>query len=149
MADSAETPRTGAVWPEDGIAERIKKVRKELDLSVEELSALTARFDIEPGRPEAERGISVPTLYRYEANGSKPGARELRILCYALDKSPNWLLLGEEWDREQEVDSRIAGLVRDLLTASSEPRILLRGNQGRREMHILQLSDIKARRQGA
>lgn len=149
MADSVETPKTGSAWPEDGIAERIKKVRKELDLSVEELSALTARFDIEPGRPEAERGISVPTLYRYEANGSKPGARELRILCYALDKSPNWLLLGEEWDRDQEADSKIAKLVRDLLSASTTPGFALRSNQGRREMHLLQVSDIKARRQGS
>lgn len=153
MTETATTQPPYALSSEEGIAERIKRARKALDLTVEDLSAATALFDV--GDREGERGVSVPTLYRYEANGTKPGARELRLLCFALNISPNMLLLGEEWDRDQEQDSRLARHFRELLVIASgiEPlerdggASLLRKTNGQRaEWHASVIDEVKRRR---
>lgn len=41
-------------------------------------------------------GISRSVLFGYEAGRTKPGAREIRLLCEALQVSPNKLLFGVE-----------------------------------------------------
>jgi len=82
----------GYVPPEAGIGERIRKRRAEIQdgLSVEDLSRLSRLVD------HGEQGVSKASLHRYESGQAMPGAREIRILCEALDVSANWLLLGAE-----------------------------------------------------
>ena len=76
--------------PEDGIWERVRDKRKELGLSVQDLSRLTALYDYWGGN-----GVSRSMLARYEnPDGFKPGAREIGLLCAALDVSADWLVLG-------------------------------------------------------
>ncbi len=41
-------------------------------------------------------GLSRTVLINYEAGRHKPGARELRLLCDALEVSPNQLIYGSE-----------------------------------------------------
>lgn len=80
------------VAPEHGIGDRIKEARQRpaYDLSVEALSRLCRESDGEG------QGITPTTLLRYEQGKVFPGAREIRILCDALDVSADWLLFGVE-----------------------------------------------------
>ena len=79
--------------PEEGIGERVRKERKNIGLSVQDLSRLTAEYDY--WAPEGKRGISPSMLSRYEKPGGfKPGAREIGLLCAALKVSADWLVLG-------------------------------------------------------
>lgn len=91
--------------PERGIAERIKQLRNELGISVEELSELTAEYDYSDSE---RKGISVASLYRYEKGDREPGAREIRLLADALKRSPTWLVLGREWDEGEDAKVRLA-----------------------------------------
>lgn len=78
--------------PEDGIGGRIKAKRTELNLNVEELARLTESYDYrEHGKG---KGISASMLRRYESGGFNPGAREICLLCDALDVSADWLVRG-------------------------------------------------------
>lgn len=88
--------------PEEGIGERIKEQRTSKGLNVEELARLTKEYDFR----EEGKGISASMLRRYEykEGGAKPGAREICLLCDALDVSADWLLRGimPKTDREAE-----------------------------------------------
>ena len=87
--------------PEDGIGGRIKAKRTELNLNVEELARLTVSYDYrEHGKG---KGISASMLRRYEykEGGSNPGAREICLLCDALDVSADWLVRGIEARSEE------------------------------------------------
>lgn len=115
-AQSANTPAPmldlsgGQKWtpPERGIGERIKEARQrpENGLSVEALSRMCKLSD-----PEGQ-GVSRTTLLRYESGTILPGARELRILCHALNVSPNWLLTGFEGERAPNFAEAMVTLVR-------------------------------------
>lgn len=139
-----ETTYKAPTPPEDSIGERIRQKRKELDFTVEQLAELTALYDYEVEDAD-KKGISSPTLYRYESNGSKPSAREMRILCEALNVSPNWLLLGEEWSQTIEQDSRVANTLRSLLDLVDHSQSMPDRNTSRTEMHSIKVSEIKRR----
>lgn len=66
----------------DAISIQLQRARIDLGLSIVELSKLT--------------GISKTVLHGYERARTKPGAREIRLLCAALRISPNLLILGSE-----------------------------------------------------
>lgn len=83
-------PQPKSPPPEAGIWQRVRDKRKELGLSVQDLSRLTALYDYWGGN-----GVSRSMLARYEnPEGFKPGAREIGLLCAALDVSADWLVLG-------------------------------------------------------
>lgn len=127
--------------PEDEIGERIKTRRKELDISVDELATLTALCDLEKGA-----GVSRATVYAYEANDSKPGARELRMLCEALNVSPNWLLLGHEWDEGTGEDVAIAHALRMLLDQIEFTSKMPDRDASRNLAHSARLDQVRAKR---
>lgn len=81
---------------EDGIGIRLKAARETKGLSQSDLHNKT--------------GLSRTVLINYEAGRHKPGARELRLLCDALEVSPNHLIYGTE-----EPHSRKSGLADTLL----------------------------------
>lgn len=96
---------TPYVPPEDSIGGRIKDKRTELTLNVEELARLTVLYDYrEHGKG---KGISASMLRRYESGGFNPGAREICLLCDALDVSADWLVRGIE-TRNEETGKRKA-----------------------------------------
>lgn len=66
----------------DGIATELKIAREAKGYSFADLHRLT--------------GLSRTALHQYESGARKPGARELVLLCKALEVSPNRLLLGTE-----------------------------------------------------
>ena len=43
-----------------------------------------------------KKGVSRTALVGYEAGSSKPGLREIMLLCEVLRVSPNWLIYGSE-----------------------------------------------------
>jgi len=127
------------------IGERIQKKRKELDLSAEELSALTKLFDFSEING-SESGISLPTIYRYEKGEREPASREILLLCESLNVSPNWLLLGSEWNSSQEEDSKMAEALRALIGLVKSYESMPNRNVSRNEMHHFKLTEIKAKR---
>lgn len=82
---------------EDGIGIRLKAAREAKGLSQSDLHNKT--------------GLSRTVLINYEAGRHKPGARELRLLCDALEVSPNLLIYGTE-----EPHIRTIGLADSLLS---------------------------------
>jgi transcriptional regulator with XRE-family HTH domain len=83
----------------DLIAFEIKKARENADLSILELSAKT--------------GISKTVLHGYERGRTKPGARELRLICQALNVSPNRLLFGlDDYNAERDGFAKLLKLSR-------------------------------------
>ena len=141
MIDDKQPQQSNPLAPEEGIAARIKARRKELDLTVEELSALTASYDY-----QGEGGVSPASIYRYEKGadkGSLPGARELRLLSYALNVSPSFLLLGEEWSRQAEADAKLANTFRDLLKLAKFDEVMNKGDEGRGLEHSIKLVAAK------
>lgn len=66
----------------DGVATELRIAREAKKLSIADLHRLT--------------GLSRTALHQYEAGTRKPGARELVLLCKALEVSPNRVLLGTE-----------------------------------------------------
>lgn len=97
--------------PEDKLGERIKARREELRLNYEELSRLTALYDA----PEYKKGLTAAMLARYEkgADGKAvyPGARELRLLCDALNVPADWLLLGIDKEHAAQSATRIVNML--------------------------------------
>jgi len=72
------------------LGRRIKSAREARDLTQQAISTQSKFAD-----PEG-KGISRTALVGYENGNSKPGARELRILCETLRVTPNHLLFGNE-----------------------------------------------------
>jgi transcriptional regulator with XRE-family HTH domain len=75
--------------PESRVGERLKDARQQLALSVEALSRLTKTYD-----RHGAKGISPPTLARYESGDTTPNLRELRLLSESLDVPVQWLVDG-------------------------------------------------------
>lgn len=73
IADEPALEKIGAI---------LKGARDRQGLSVREVHELT--------------GISPAVLYGYEAGKTRPGAREIALLCKALKVTPNALLFGKE-----------------------------------------------------
>jgi len=63
--------------PESRLGDRVRYARSELKLNAEALSRLTKEYDLQG------TGLSPTSIARYESGESLPGARELRILCFA------------------------------------------------------------------
>lgn len=72
------------------IGKRLQDARTGLAWSQETLHKRTVMID-----PE-KVGISRAVLSIYERGVSKPGAREIKLLCEALKITPNWLLYGSD-----------------------------------------------------
>jgi transcriptional regulator with XRE-family HTH domain len=83
-------PAEAGAPPESRFGERMKEARQQLGLSVEALSRLCKSYD----RHEA-KGISPPTLGRYESGDTLPSLRELRLLADALAVPVQWLATGD------------------------------------------------------
>ncbi|MDD5470953.1 MAG: helix-turn-helix transcriptional regulator [Sideroxydans sp.] len=85
----------GLPSPDDAIGTRIYEKRVERQLNVSQLAERTKEVSNDG------KGLSRAVIAGYENGSYKPGTRELRILCSALDVSPNWLVFGRERLTEQ------------------------------------------------
>ncbi len=96
--------------PEEGAGARIReaRLRPAYDLSIEALSRLCKEYD------RQGQGITSTTLLRYEQGKVLPGAREIRVLCDALDVSSDWLLFGVENPMDITLSEGLA-LLRDVI----------------------------------
>jgi transcriptional regulator with XRE-family HTH domain len=83
--------------PEDAIGRRIRERREERALNVSQLSEHTKNISSDG------KGLSRAVIAGYENGEYKPGTRELRILCDALEVSPNWLVFGKESVSERNI----------------------------------------------
>lgn len=93
----------------------VVKRKKTLEPSVESPPAADSgdKVDIELRKAREEKGLSLADLHRqtaisrttlhdYESGRSKPGAREIRLLCDALGVTPNRLIYGTEAPFEEK-----------------------------------------------
>lgn len=106
----AAAPAEARPLPEKGIGGRIKeaRLRKENDLTIEALSRLSKLVD------PVGQGIAQQTIVRYEKGDVLPGARELRVLCDALNVSADWLIMGQERKGVVDLDVALAAFSRVL-----------------------------------
>lgn len=89
---STEPPEGAKVeLPEDGIGARLRAAREAKGYSQTHLSDYTKEVDA------ARKGIHRTVLVGYESGQTRPGAREIRILCEALSVTPNWLIYGSNF----------------------------------------------------
>lgn len=126
------------------IGERIQKRRKALELSAEDLVFLIDSYDSTASKNN-EKGISLPTIYRYEKGEREPATREIMLLCYSLDVSPNWLLMGEEWNHSQESDTGLADALRSLIKQAQYQTGVPSANASRQQRHFIKLNEVKNR----
>lgn len=94
---------------EDGIGIRLKAAREAKGMSQSDLHTKT--------------GLSRTVLINYEAGRHKPGTRELRLLCDALEVSPNHLIYGTEEPHSQSVG--LADTVLNMGEAAIAPALFL------------------------
>jgi transcriptional regulator with XRE-family HTH domain len=124
--------------PEAAIGARIRFARNRLGLSIEALARYTVNFDRKKGR-----GISPTTILRYEDGDPLPGARELRILCEALNVPTRWLLRGELENPGEDAEAQ-------RLLAALDDYVNRRANEvrvgGRRIREIFAVDDQQRRR---
>jgi len=80
----------GADTSDVAIGRRIREARDAKGLTQQQVSVRSKWSD-----PE-EKGVSRTALIGYEAGTSRPGTRELRILCETLHVTPNQLIYGSE-----------------------------------------------------
>ena len=132
------TKNVDYVPPESALGERIKEKRKLLKLTVEALASLTALYDYVPDSD----GVSPPTIYRYESGKSKPSAREIRLLCMALNVSPCWLITGEEWNTEADKNADLAKAVRVVFNQLAYEQIATNTQTDRDQIHSAKLFEI-------
>lgn len=78
----SEQPKLSSDSGPGSLAQNLRRARMAADLSVREVHEKT--------------GISPTVLYGYESGKTKPGARELTLICQALKVTPNALLFGSE-----------------------------------------------------
>jgi len=89
---STEPPEGAKVeLPEDGIGGRIRAAREAKGYSQTHLADYTKEVD------PVRKGVHRTVLVGYEAGSTRPGAREIRILCEALSVTPNWLIYGSNF----------------------------------------------------
>lgn len=93
----ASATKTAGAVPGESVAQadaefgaRLKAARETRQLSQAAVATRSKWAD-----PEG-KGLSRTALIGYEAGSSRPGTRELRILCATLTVSPNQLLFGSE-----------------------------------------------------
>lgn len=97
--------------PEKLLGRRLNAARTHYKLNAEALSRLSKSVDVHEGR-----GISPPSIARYESGESLPGARELRLLGQALGVSMDWLVFGTvteggKSDAEQQLIDALRRLI--------------------------------------
>lgn len=84
-------PPPGDLPPDDAaFAARLKAAREERNFTQAAVSNRSRMID-----PE-QRGISRTAIIAYEQGTTKPGIRELRMLCEVLHVTPNWLIYGTD-----------------------------------------------------
>ena len=74
--------------PDAALARRLRAAREARALSQQAVATRSKWVDLE------KKGVSRTALIGYEAGTSRPGARELRLLCLTLGVTPNELMFG-------------------------------------------------------
>ncbi len=100
---------------DEDVAQRLKAVRQQRDLTLEQLSSLTKEID-----PTGD-GVSRVALSRYENGATLPGLRELRLISFATRRPLSFLIYGQRTDPmssyKLELEMRIIDTVMDSVVA--------------------------------
>lgn len=88
--DQQSVQTTAADTSDAAIGRRIREARDAKGLTQQHVSIRSRQCD-----PE-EKGISRTALIGYEAGTSRPGTRELRLICETLHVTPSYLIYGSE-----------------------------------------------------
>lgn len=102
---TSDSDRGQAVDPVDqAIGQRLRDAREARNLSQLHVSTRSKWAD------PTGKGISRTALIGYEAGTSRPGTRELRILCETLNVSPNRLIFGTDSPSQATQHSAMQGM---------------------------------------
>lgn len=128
---------------DEALGHRIKAAREARELSQQGVATRSKWAD-----PDG-KGISRTALIGYEGGSSRPGARELRLLCQTLMVSPNKLLFGSELPF-QTAHTAIEGLRADSgqeLKQAVETALILAALKGHERDALMSLALSLAGRQ--
>ncbi len=90
MDPTTPAPNTSTAESDLQVGERLKVARDRRGFTQGAVSARTKMVDQE------QKGISRTAIIGYEQGSSKPGLREIRLLCEVLHITPNWLIFGTD-----------------------------------------------------
>lgn len=109
MSDKDKKAKNTEPAIEDGIGLRIKSVREARKLSLTDMHNKT--------------GLSRTVLTNYEAGRHKPGSREIKLICDALQISPNYLIYGSE--EPHKIEDGLAGRLLSMGEEAFMPLMIL------------------------
>lgn len=93
------------------MGQRLRSAREARELTQGAVSTRTRMAD------PLEKGVSRTALVGYENGSSRPGLREIRLLCEVLQVTPNWVIYGSDTPFETSLPSlalvRTASPLRD------------------------------------
>lgn len=98
FAKQPETFGFNTVEPELNLGGRLQMVREAKALTQAKVAELTRRADKEG------KGLSRAVVSFYEAGTTRPGPKEIRLLCEVLQVSPSYLIYGSEDPFNQRTD---------------------------------------------
>jgi len=90
VVDPLAPPHNLPPSADDDVSGRLKLARDNRGFTQIAVANRTKMVD-----PE-KKGVSRTAIVGYEQGTSKPGLREIRLLCEVLKVSPNWLIFGTE-----------------------------------------------------
>ena len=90
MTDSTQPPAQPGADEDTAFAARLRAAREERNFTQGAVANRSKGLDREG------RGVSRTALIAYEQGTTKPGIRELRLLCEVLHVTPNWLIYGTD-----------------------------------------------------
>lgn len=86
---SPTAPPKSTQSPDTDVGDRLRLSREQLGFTQAVVSNRTRMIDSEG------KGVSRTALIGYEQGTSRPGLREIRLLCEVLTITPNWLIFGD------------------------------------------------------
>lgn len=86
----SETFGLNTLEPEASLGSRLQMLREGKGLTQAKVAELTKRADRD------RKGLSRAVISFYEAGTTRPGPKEIRLLCEALQVSPSYLIYGSD-----------------------------------------------------
>lgn len=125
---------------DQAIGRRIREAREARGLTQQALSVRSKWMDHE------QKGISRTAVIGYESGTSRPGTRELRMLCETLQVTPNHLIFGSE-EPFQVLNAAREGMTQHLLGDAVQLAFVLAALKGHERDALVSLTLALAGRQ--
>lgn len=126
---------------DEAIGRRLREAREARQLTQQAVSTRSKWAD------PAEKGVSRTALIGYEAGTSRPGTRELRILCETLKVTPNEIVFGTDAPFQQTATEGLGWSASKGLSQSIQLALVLASMKGHERDALISLALSLAGRQ--